>query len=314
MKPVLFAILAVLPLCAQVKFNKTPERIEIQIDGKPFSTFYVGGEIPKPFLAPLRSADGVVVTRRFPMEKVEGETRDHPHHRGLWFTHGDVNKIDYWMNELNAKDKNLHGLVKLEKVQQVKDGKKSGTIKASFIWETEKKTPLLRETRTMTFYSDPKLRIIDFDATLTALDKATFGDTKEGFFAIRLRDELREAKGTGKMTNAEGKTTMKQVWGAASPWVDYSGTLEGRKMGVAIFDSPLSFRHPTYWHARDYGLFAANAFGLHDFLRDKTKDGSYTLEKGKSMRFFYRVVIHPGDTSEAEIAKMYDAWVKSAKK
>lgn len=312
MKPVLFLLAAALPLCAQVKFTQSPDRIEIEIDGKPFSTFYIAGDAPKPYMAPLRSADGVVVTRRFPMEKVEGETRDHPHHRGLWFTHGDVNKIDYWMNEKGAKG--VHGTVKLEKVQQLKGGKKSGTIKASFIWESDKGVPLLREARTMTFYSDPKLRIIDFDATLTALEQATFGDTKEGFFAIRLRDEMREVKGTGKMTASDGKTGMKQVWGASFPWVDYSGTLDGKKLGVAIFDSPKSFRYPTYWHARDYGLFAANPFGLHDFLRDKTKDGSYTLQKGQSIRFIYRVVIHPGDTAEADVAKMYDEWAKGQKK
>lgn len=312
MKPVLFLLAAALPLCAQVKFTQSPDRIEIEIDGKPFSTFYIAGDAPKPYMAPLRSADGVVVTRRFPMEKVEGETRDHPHHRGLWFTHGDVNKIDYWMNEKGAKG--VHGTVKLEKPPQLKGGKKSGTIKASFIWESDKGVPLLREARTMTFYSDPKLRIIDFDATLTALEQATFGDTKEGFFAIRLRDEMREVKGTGKMTASDGKTGMKQVWGASFPWVDYSGTLDGKKLGVAIFDSPKSFRYPTYWHARDYGLFAANPFGLHDFLRDKTKDGSYTLQKGQSIRFIYRVVIHPGDTAEADIAKMYDAWAKGQKK
>lgn len=311
MKPVLFLLAATLPLCAQVKFTQAPDHIEIEIDGKPFSTFHIAGEAPKPYLAPLRSADGLVVTRRFPMEKIEGETRDHPHHRGLWFTHGDVNKIDYWMNEKGTKG--VHGPVKLEKVQQLKGGKKQGTIRATFLWETDKNQPLLRETRTMTFYSDAKLRIIDFDATLTALEQAKFGDTKEGFFAIRLRDELREVKGSGKMTASDGKTGMKQVWGASFPWVDYAGTLEGKKLGVTIMDHPKSFRHPTYWHARDYGLFAANAFGLHDFLRDKTKDGSHTLEKGQSMRFIYRVVIHPGDTSEADVAKLYEAWSKTKK-
>ncbi len=301
-----------LPLCAQVKFAQSPDKIEIEIDGKPFSTFYIAGEAPKPYLAPLRSADGLVVTRRFPMEKIEGETKDHPHHRGLWFTHGDVNKIDFWMNEPGNKGR--HGLVKLEKVQQLKGGKKQGTIRASFTWLSDTGTPLLREDRLMTFYAGSPNRVMDFDVTFTALDKATFGDTKEGFFAIRLRDELRELKGTGQMINAEGKTGMKQVWGKSSPWVDYSGTLEGKKIGVAIFDHPQSFRYPTYWHARDYGLFAANPFGLHDFYNDKTKDGSHTLEKGQSIRFKYRVVIHPGDTTEAGIAKMFEEWSKNSKK
>jgi len=308
MKTALIALAMALPLCAQVKFAQTSEKIDIEINGKTFSTFVIGGDAPKPYLAPMRTAEGVVITRRFPMEKVEGETRDHPHHRGMWFTHGDINGIDYWMNEKGAKGR--HGLVKLEKVQQVKGGKKSGVIKATFTWVSDTGTPLLKEERTMTFYADPVMRIVDLDATFTALEQAKFGDTKEGFFAIRLRDELREAKGTGTMRSSDGKTGMKQIWGKAFPWVDYSGTLEGKKVGVAIFDHPSSFRYPTYWHARDYGLFAANAFGLHDFFNDKSKDGSYTLEKGKTMHFRYRVVIHPGDTAEANIGKLFEEWSK----
>jgi hypothetical protein len=112
------------------------------------------------------------------------------------------------------------------------------------------------------------------------------------------------------MINAEGKTGMKEVWGKASPWVDYSGTLDGEALGVAILDHPKSFRHPTYWHARDYGLFAANAFGLHDFFNDKTKDGSHTLEPGQGIRFLYRVIIHPGDAESAGIAKHFAEFAK----
>jgi hypothetical protein len=297
-----------LPLPAQVQFQQAADHIEITIDGKPFSTFYYGEETPKPYLSPLRTASGIIVTRLFPMEKIEGETRDHPHHRGLWFTHGDVNQVDFWANEPGGKGRK--GKVKLEKILSVQGGKKEGSIRASFLWVDDTGEPLLRETRTMTFYSDPKLRVLDFDATLTALKKAVFGDTKEGFFAIRLRDAMRERGGTGRMINAEGKTGMRDVWGKASPWVDYSGTLDGELLGVAIFDHPASFRHPTYWHARDYGLFAANAFGLHDFHNDKTKDGSYALEPGKSIRFLYRVVIHPGDTDSAGVAKLYAEFAK----
>lgn len=303
----IFALLC-LPLGAQVQFQQAADHIDISIDGKPFATFHYGEDSPKPFLAPLRTAGGIVVTRGFPMEKIEGESRDHPHHRGLWFTHGDVNQIDFWANEPGAKGRK--GKVKLEKILSVKGGRKEGAIRATFLWVDDAGEPLVRETRTMTFYSDPALRVLDFDATLTAVRKAVFGDTKEGFFAIRLRDAMRERGGTGRMINAEGKSGMREVWGKASPWVDYSGTLDGVKLGVAILDHPKSFRHPTYWHARDYGLFAANAFGLHDFFNDKTKNGSHTLEPGQSIRFLYRVIIHPGDTESAGIAKHFAEYAK----
>jgi hypothetical protein len=161
----------------------------------------------------------------------------------------------------------------------------------------------------MTFSGDAKARTIDVDITLTALDQPVkFGDTKEGTFGIRLSDQLREKPANGKMTNAAGATGMKDVWGKPSPWVDYSGTVDGQPVGIAIFDHPKNPKHPTTWHARDYGLFAANPFGDHDFYNDKTKDGSVTIDAGKSLRFRYRVVLHSGDTAAANVAELYKAW------
>ncbi|MBI4874966.1 MAG: PmoA family protein [Acidobacteria bacterium] len=302
-------VLAALPAWGQVKVTQRTDRILIDIDGKPFSEFFIGAGVMKPYLHPLRSASGKIVTRRYPMEAVEGESKDHPHHRGLWFTHGDVNGYDFWGNEPSQKGatKNGKGKVVTKRILDVKSGKKSGSVKALFEWQTMDGKPLLTETRGMIFYSDPKLRTMDFDILLTAVEKVKFGDTKEGVFAIRLATPLEEQKkmgGTGKMVNAEGKEGEKQVWGKASPWVDYYGTLEGETLGIAILDHPTSPRHPTYWHSRAYGLFASNIWGLHDFV-DKTKDGSQTLEAGQSLRFRIRVVIHPGDTAAAGIAGLY---------
>ena len=157
---------------------------------------------------------------------------------------------------------------------------------------------------------------MSFDITLTALvDSVHFGDTKEGTFAVRMATELEEqhwrAKGierTGRITNANGKTTEANTWGKRSPWVDYAGTLQGKPMGVAIFDHPSNPKFPTYWHVRGYGLFAANIFGEHDFYADESRDGSVTLAKGKALRFRYRVVVHPGRTAEADIKGKFKAW------
>jgi len=294
---------------AQVVMKQETGKIDITVDGKPFTAFYAGGDAPKPYLHPLNTAEGDRITRLFPMEKVDGETKDHPHHRGLWYTHGDVNGVDFWMNE-KVPQKGRHGTIDLEKISKVQGGKKSGTIVSSFIWKAPEGDQLLRESRTMIFYSDPKLRTIDFDVTFTALaDSVKFGDTKEGFFAIRLRDELIQRKG-GTLVNAEGANGMRAVWGKPSPWNDYYGTLNGKVVGVAILDHPKNPKHPTYWHSRDYGLFAANAFGEHDFFADKTRDGSITIKKGEKLRFRYRVVIHPGSAEEAGVAKMFDAYSK----
>ncbi len=297
---------------AQVRIEQAPDRLEVTIDGQAFTTFFFGPETTKPYFHPLRSASGKVVTRYYPMEQRDGERRDHPHQRGLWFSHGDVNGYDYWANEPTQKGPNK-GRIVLDRVLRVRSGGKDGSLEVAFHWLDPAGKPILREQRTVTFYSHPSLRIMDFDIRVTALEKVKFGDTKEGTFALRLAPSLEEPargapdipKRTGKMVNAEGLEGERQVWGKRSPWVDYFGEVEGEKLGVAIFDHPANPKHPTFWHSRSYGLFAANIFGEHDFMADKSRDGSITLDPGGSLRFRYRVVIHPGDYQSAGIADLY---------
>ncbi len=316
MKKVVLAIALTLPLCAQVKITpQGKDKVSVEIDGKPFTDFYVGSAAPKPYLHPLRAADGTVVTRGFPMlPDVPGEAHDHPHHRGLWFTHGDVNGYDFWANEESQKGAGKgKGRVVLERLDKATTGKRSATLNASFAWKTPTGETLLIETRKMTFYSDPKLRTIDFDITLSPQVEVTFGDTKEGMFAIRLAAPLEEEqpkdipepKRTGKMVNAANKSGEKNVWGKRSPWLDYSGQIDGQTVGIAVLDHPGNPRTPTYWHARGYGLLAANIFGLHDFEADKSRDGSLTIRPGQPLRFRYRVVIHPGNAGQAGIGDMF---------
>ncbi len=310
MKPhALLLLLCCLTCRGQVQVTEKPDRISIEIDGKPFTEMFIRGEgVMKPYFHPLRSASGKIVTRRYPMEIVEGERQDHPHHRGLWFTHGDVNGLDFWSAD-PSRNSDRFGVVVLAKVLGVKSEPKQGSLTAEFNWNDPKGNTILTEKRTVTFYSHPTLRIMDFDVVFTALQKARFGDTKEGTFAIRVAESMNERNG-GTLINAEGKTGEKQVWGKRSPWMDYYGQVEGEKLGIAIFDHPANPKHPTYWHVRAYGLFAANIFGEHDFYNDKNRDGSLTLEPGRSWRFRYRVVIHPGDAHSAGLAKMYADYAK----
>jgi len=293
---------------AQVHFTRQPGSIAVEVSGRPLTTFYCGESAPKPYLHPLLTAGGQRLTRLYPMESVDNESRDHPHHRGLWIAHGDVNGIDFWANEPEQR-KGKQGTIVLHEIRDVQDGQYKGVIWAVFEWREPSGLTMLLEDRTMFFYSDGPVRIIDFDVTFHALTKVVFGDTKEGFFALRLRNELTELKGTGKMTNDAGKTGMPLVWGHRATWVDYSGTVDGRAVGVAIFDHPGNAAFPTWWHSRDYGLFAANPFGERDFTGDKTKDGSLTLAAGESARFRYRIYIHPGDAAQAAVAAAYHSWV-----
>jgi hypothetical protein len=278
----------------------------VEIDGKPYTDYFLSADGNKPYVYPLRTASGILVTRHFPMEQFAGETQDHPHHRGMFFAHGDINGVNFWATEANIKTPNKGSMV-LKKVVEAKGGAKSGTIKAVFDGLDPEGKPMMTETRTLTFYAGSELRIIDFEIRIDALRSLKFGDTKEGTFGIRLATPLSEAKG-GKMVNAEGAQTEKNVWGKQSPWVDYFGTLEGKTVGIAIMDNPSNPRHPTYWHARAYGLFAANPFGVRDFTSDKTKDGSMTIDAGKSATFRYRIVIHPGDVQAANIASLYQQY------
>jgi Methane oxygenase PmoA len=280
-------------LCAQ--------EITVNVDGKAFTTFHYGSDANKPFLAPLRSASGKIVTRGFPMENLPGESRDHLHHRGLWFSYDDVNGVKFWENDPSYTKPNIGRIVVRDAAWQ-KDAR-IPTLKAAMEWRDPKGEVLLVENRDMVFYPDPKLRTIDFLITLTAARDVTFGDTKEGAFAIRLADNFTEKKG-GKMVDANGRTGMANVWGKRSNWVDYTAEVDGERLGVAIFDHPASFHHPTYWHARDYGLFSLNPFGQHAF-DESAEESSLKLPAGQKLVFRWRVVIHPGD---GDIADMYNEY------
>jgi hypothetical protein len=255
----------------------------------------------------------LIVTRRFPQEMAEGESRDHPHHRGLWIGYGDVNGVNFWENEPASKtspeNPALKGLLKLKTLGELKSGKKSGTIQAVFEWLSPSQGVLLEEDRTMTFYADKEVRTFDVDATFTAKAALKFADTKEGFFAIRLADSMAGRNG-GLMTNSEGAQTEKNVWGKQASWVDYDGTVDGQKVGIVIFNNPKNGASLPRWHSRDYGLFAVNPFGLKEFDPKSEGAGGRSMKAGDALRFRYRVIIHPGDYSKKKIEDLYQDYVK----
>jgi len=316
-----FFVVSLLP--AQVVFERADGKIDIQIDGKPFSTFYFGPETTKPYLHPLRAADGTIVSRGFPMERIDGESDDHPHHRGLWFSHGDVNGFDFWLNEVSQRTERT-GAIALQEIRRAD----AGRIEAVFAWKAPDGTVVVTEERAMTFHAGSPNRVVDLDIRLIAGSQAVkFGDTKEGAFALRLATQFEEPRRLkpgeaaapeplprgGKMRNAEGKVGESQIWGKPSPWVGYSATIGGKPFGVAFFDHPQNPKHPTFWHARGYGLFAANPFGEHDFFADPSRDGSITVPPGGTLRFRYRVLIHPGDTAQAKVGELYRAYAQEAR-
>lgn len=286
-----------------VAVKRDGDKIDITVFGQPFTTFYFGSEAPKPYLHPLRSASGKVVTRGYPMikddaEEIRTRSQDHPHHRGLWYAHGEVNGIDFWSE---GKGK---GHIVFKSLEQAKSGK-DGTIVATFDWVTPDGKTLLTETKKMVIYGRKDARVIDVEEVLHAGSEAVkFGDTKEGIFAIRMAAPL-AVKNGGTMTNSEGAKGEKDIWGKRANWVDYYGALNGETVGITIMDSPQNPKHPTYWHSRAYGLHAANPFGEHDFYNDKTRDGSMTIQPDGRLTFRYRVFIHSGDSEAGKVADEY---------
>jgi len=304
-----------------VKLIRHQDSVAVLVGGKPFTTYYFGSSSPKPYLHPLRSASGTVVTRGYPMRTdIAGESHDHPHHRALFFAHGNINGLDFWGESApTKKDQTAHGVFyptsgdlplgrtvfrKLDKME-------GSTLRAEFDLVGPDKKAIGSEIQEYTFRGDADSRVIDCTITLVA-DKGVpvkIGDTKEGTFAIRVATALQEPN--AKMLNSEGKVGEKEIWGKRANWVDYSGKVGGEELGIAIFDNPENIKHPTYWHARGYGLFAVNPFGEHDFYNDPKRDGGVTIATGKSLTLRYRVLIHQGDAAQAHVAEAYQTYAEA---
>ena len=315
-----FCAIAAAPCAAQVTITKAAHEVTVEIDGKPFTSFHTGGpNLNRVYLHPLRAASGTVVNRSVPAGQLPGETKDHPHHAGLFYGHGDVNGVNFWAIQnvdaeaLPPKLAPTLGRIVVSGPVTTTSGKGTGTIRAVLSWLQRDGKPLLTETRTMTFHAHPTLRIIDVDIDLQAVQRAEFRDTKEGTFALRVATELDEPpanakpgapRRTGKLLNSRGGVGEKNVWGKQAEWVDYSGQIGSEPVGIVMMDHPSNPRYPTYWHSRGYGLHSINPFGLHDYLADKSQNGGMTIEPGQHARFRYRVVIHPG-LPAAELAKLH---------
>lgn len=295
----------VLVEAAEVRAERQEDKVVLTIDGQPF-TEYLTNNGPKPIVWPILGPSGKPMTRSFPMARVKGEKADHPHHRSLWFTHGEVNETDYWA-EFGTKPN--RGKIVHREFVRVESGPRA-VIETINDWKGPKGDKELEDRRTLTFHvAADGSRIIDFDITLTASEAdVKFGDTKEGTFGIRVPTSMDvTSRRGGQIVNAEGLLDT-EAWGKASPWVDYHGPVDDETLGIAILNHPSSFRFPTYWHVRDYGLFAANPFGLHDFQRNDQVDGSHALAKGESILLRYRVIFHVGDEKAAKIADAFTAY------
>ncbi|PYR26487.1 MAG: transmembrane prediction [Acidobacteria bacterium] len=291
-----------------VELRRDGSHIDVLIGGRPFTTYYFDVGVAKPYFFPLRSAHGTVVTRGFPMTAaIAGEDHDEPHQRAMYFAHGDINGFDFWGEAAFPRWSNhpasTFGRTVFRAIDEIRGGPEGGRLRAAFDLVTPAGT-IAQETQTYDFTGDEQARIIDCEFAIQASHgPITMGDTKEGTFAIRVVKALDSPP--GRMVNVNGASGEKGIWGKRAEWVDYYGHVADEELGIAVFDHPRNLRAPTYWHARAYGLFAANPFGVKQFTGDRRQDGTYAIPAGETLVLRYRVFIHHGDPLQARVAEAY---------
>jgi len=320
------------PEFVQVTARDADRRVDVTIGGKPFTSYIYPASLKKPVLYPLRAASGTVVTRGYPLEPRPGERVDHPHHAGLWFNYGNVNGLDFWNNSTAIADSAAPhmGTILHRAVREVRSGAGEGTLDVTDDWVNYRGRPLLREDTRFVFRARPGVRVIDRVTTLTALDSAvSFADDKEGLIGMRVARGLEQpsttpekfvdASGratdvpvldntgvTGKYVSSEGKEGD-AVWGTRGRWTMLTGSLNNEPITLAILDHPTNVGFPTYWHARGYGLFAANNLGQKAMSGGKN-ELNFTLAAGRSVTFRHEILILNGTATSADLEKYYAAF------
>jgi hypothetical protein len=319
----------------EVKTDEAKQRVDVTIDGKPFTAYVWPNTLKKPVLFPLVAVDGVTVTRGYPLAPRETERVDHPHHAGLWFNYGNANGFDFWNNSdaIKPEQSPKMGTIHHEKVVSAKSGSK-GELVVDSVWETGAGDKIFNQRTKYVFSQAGDARTIDMTVTLTALDKIVFHDDKEGVLGIRVAHFLESAteKGgmfadaSGRPTKVEGNTAGATgvyltnegkegdaVWSTRGKWCKLTGkTTDGHTETIAIFDHTGNPNYPTYWHARGYGLFAANPLGQKIFDA-KQPQLDYTVEKGKTATFTYRITISSHDVTSDDMNKASAAFEAQVK-
>jgi len=302
----------------QVFVIKSPSgnKIDIRIGGKPFTTFMYPDSLEKPVLYPLYAANGTIVTRGFPLDPKPGDPTDHPHHIGLWFNYENLNGLDFWNNSyaIPKDKKSQYGWIRTDKIIETTSGA-TGVLSYHANWTNQQKEVILEETTRFEFSGDANQRIIDRFTTLKADKDALFKDAKDGMLGLRLAHELQmqttedqkftDDKGivtvvkggtdkipTGNYLTSAGKTGN-DAWSTRGVWCKVYGKMNADSVSIAIIDHPQNPNYPTFWHARNYGLFAANPLGEKIFTNGKSEK-NLTLKKGESVTFRYRIVIENG--------------------
>jgi hypothetical protein len=321
----LTALLPAAAATADVAFAEKGKTLEITVSGKPLTTYRFGNEdgAAKPFFWPVAGPHGDPVTRAFPNVKgVPGETADHPHHRGLHFTHGEVARpgkpwVDFWAESAKVQGKIVHKA--FDPAPAASGGMLAFGVRNEWL-APDGETLVDEHTRwTITDLGNGEALFTAVITLAPAGGPVAFLDTKEGSLCFRVATSMDEKKAKpatpglptgGRIVGSGGATGEKECWGKPADWIDYVGPVAGKTVGVAIFDHPGN-KPRVRWHVRAYGLFAANPFGSAAFNKANPKS-ELTLEPGQTLTLRYGVLIHAGDTKEGKVAERYAEFVKAA--
>jgi hypothetical protein len=311
-------------------------KIDVFIGQKLFTSFLYPDTLEKPVLYPIYTSNNIMVTRGFPVHPLPGEPTDHPHHLGLWFTYENVNGLDFWNNSyaIPAEKKHLYGWIKTDNILETKDGT-TGILSYHANWTNQQNDVLLEETTKFAFSGTDHQRIIDRTTILKANTDVLFKDAKDGMLGMRVAHELqipsttdqkfKDDKGNitvvkksadkianGNYLSSEGKQGD-DVWSTRAVWCKMYGKMGSDSITIVMIDHPGNPNYPTFWHARGYGLFAANPLGEKIFTNGKSEKNLH-LKKGESVKFFYRIVIDDNKKtlSADELNKMADEFSKMA--
>jgi len=297
-------------------------RVDVTVDGKPFTSYVWPERVAKPVLFPIRTARGTVVTRGFPLEPRPGERADHPHQVGFWLTYGDIDGVDFWgtSEAMPPSEHARMGTIRQGAVAAARGGDGKGELEVTADWLAPGPRVVLEETTRFVFHADAATRAIDRITTLLAKGgTSTFRDTKEGMLGIRVARSLEapsdepevftDARGevtkvpvldntgvTGQYTSSEG-LKGDAVWGTRARWMALAGHVGDEDVVLLVCDHPQNPGYPTYWHARGYGLFAANPFGPKAYSAGKDPERPYSIPAGQSTVLRYRLAILPGPFS-----------------
>ena len=305
---VVFILLSSCNSGPKVEFVQGENQIDVKIDGTLFTSYIYKSELVKPILWPIFTPAGIEMTRGFPYKEVEGESHDHPHHTGIFFTYDMNNKNGFWNSPAPPPQ------IKHTEVKEMTSGVGKGTLATTMLWTLTSGTTVLQEDRTMVFTPIAGGVEIDMTMKLTAKDTvADFEPTKEGMLAIRVAHWLKERGFTGEYLSSNGDKKEEGVWGKRAEWVTLQGNKDGQEVGIAIMNHPTSENAPTFWHARSYGLFAANPLGQVIFQaahKVPVEDYELILNPGESALFKFNILIYDGHKTKEELDAIYNQYAK----